>query len=224
MAATITSTSIARGAILARRGSAASSITRRALLRSSTLVVLSLTLMLNAIWIQTTSGLFKVCWLKHSHFVAAANAPLPTFQAYGLQFVGDDHFLATVNSMAAAVNCASRVLWGQLADKVSSSVARQFELSDEQQHVRTFQSSYQTTMTIACSFGAALMWMLPIVRLVASRYLYAVWIGLMFSCIGATYSLVPFAVHKCFGAKNFPIAYGVCRTCLVSNAAAARIE
>jgi hypothetical protein len=73
-------------------------IPKRQLLSSSTLLFLSLTLLLNAIWVQTTSGLFK---------------------AYGQSFIHDDFFLATVNSFAAAANCISRILWGVFADKVS---------------------------------------------------------------------------------------------------------
>jgi hypothetical protein len=60
--------------------------------------MLSTTLLLNAVWVQTTSGLFK---------------------AYGQSFITDDFFLATVNSFAAAANCVSRVIWGVFADKAS---------------------------------------------------------------------------------------------------------
>lgn len=72
-------------------------IPKKQLLSSSTLLLLSSTLLLNAIWVQTTSGLFK---------------------AYGQSFIHDDFFLATTNSFAAAANCVSRILWGIFADKV----------------------------------------------------------------------------------------------------------
>jgi nitrate/nitrite transporter NarK len=73
-------------------------IPKRQLMTSPTLLMLSMTLLLNAVWVQTTSGLFK---------------------AYGQSFIKDDFFLATVNSFAAAANCVSRVLWGIFADRVS---------------------------------------------------------------------------------------------------------
>ncbi|KAI6242707.1 hypothetical protein M3Y99_00176500 [Aphelenchoides fujianensis] len=108
------------------------------------------------------------------------------------QFIADDHFLATVNSFAAAANCVSRVLWGMYADR----------------------TSYQLTMSIACSLGALSMWLLPFIKWVASPSLFFCWISLMFTCIGATYTLIPFAIHRAFGSANFGIAYGFVQICL----------
>lgn len=39
-------------------------------------------------------------------------------ETYGQMFIKDDFFLATVNSLGAATNCLSRVLWGLVVDKV----------------------------------------------------------------------------------------------------------
>nr|CAD2168019.1 unnamed protein product [Meloidogyne enterolobii] len=63
-------------------------------------------------------------------------------------------------------------------------------------------------MGIACSLGAALMWTLGLVELLNSSFLFFIWICAMFSCVGATYSLVPYATHRCFGCENFGVAYG----------------
>ncbi|KAI6196909.1 hypothetical protein M3Y94_01163500 [Aphelenchoides besseyi] len=147
------------------------SLSKRQLLTSPTLIVLSLTLLNNAIWIQITSGLFK---------------------AYGQSFIKDDHFLATVNSFAAAANCVSRVLWGVFADR----------------------TSYQFTMSIACSVGATLMFFLPLIKYIALPSLYFIWIASMFTIIGATYTLIPFGIHRSFGPENFGIAYGFVQICL----------
>ena len=38
----------------------------------------------------------------------------------------------------------------------------------------------------------------------------------MFCCVGATYSLVPYAAHKCFGNENFGVAYGSIMLSVVS--------
>jgi MFS family permease len=137
----------------------------RAVVTSSTFYLLFFTLLLNGIWIQTTTGLFKT---------------------FGQQFIADDFFLAMVNSMAALTNCFSRVFWGIIADR----------------------SSYQTSMGIACAVAAALMWTLSAVKFFAGRVLFLLWICGMFSCIGATFSLLPYAVHHCFGQGNFGIIYG----------------
>lgn len=149
--------------------SVGSNISRRSLLTSPTLLILSVTLTLNAIWIQTTSGLFK---------------------AYGQTFIRDDHYMASVSSLAAAANCISRIVWGMLADR----------------------SSYQLTMCVACTIGACTMWLMPVMPVLASRAVYMFWIPLMFTSVAANYALVPYAVHRCFGASNFGIAYGFCRT------------
>ncbi|KAF7633313.1 hypothetical protein Mgra_00007291 [Meloidogyne graminicola] len=106
--------------------------------------------------------------------------------AYGQTFIHNDFFLATVNSFAAATNCFSRIFWGAFADR----------------------ASYKLTMYIACSIGASLMWTLGIIELINSQILFFIWVCAMFSCVGATYSLIPYATHKCFGCQNFGIAYG----------------
>uniref|UniRef100_A0A914L9L9 Oxalate:formate antiporter n=1 Tax=Meloidogyne incognita TaxID=6306 RepID=A0A914L9L9_MELIC len=143
----------------------APTISTKKVLNSDTFICLFLTLLLNGIWVQTTSGLFK---------------------AYGQTFIHDDFFLATVSSFAAATNCFSRIFWGAFADR----------------------ASYRLTMSIACSLGAALMWTLGLVELLNSSFLFFIWICAMFSCVGATYSLVPYATHRCFGCENFGVAYG----------------
>lgn len=61
------------------------------------------------------------------------------------------------------------------------------------------------------------MWGLPFVKFVASPVLFFLWVCAMFVGIGATYSLIPYAIHKSFGSPNFAIAYGFCQLCLVSN-------
>ncbi|KAE9547167.1 hypothetical protein FO519_009622 [Halicephalobus sp. NKZ332] len=139
---------------------------------SSTFKLLFLTLYLNACWCQISSGLFKT---------------------YGMKFIKDDFFLATVASFAAATNCFSRILWGFFMDK----------------------TSYQVTMVIACTIGSALMWTLGIVRQWDEPNIYFLWICGMFSIIGATYTLIPSAVHKCFGGSNFGLTYGVVQLSLV---------
>jgi len=140
--------------------------TIKEVLNSSTFKILFFTLYFNAFWCQLTSGLFKT---------------------FGMKFIKDDFFLATVSSFAAATNCLSRIVWGLLADK----------------------TSYQFTMVIACCMGSSLMWTLGVVKRWNDGNIYFIWICGMFSVIGATYTLVPSAVHKCFGGINFGMTYGI---------------
>jgi hypothetical protein len=38
------------------------------------------------------------------------------FQAYGQEFIRDDHFLAIVGAFAAIFNASGRIFWGHLCD------------------------------------------------------------------------------------------------------------
>ncbi|CAJ0581832.1 unnamed protein product, partial [Mesorhabditis spiculigera] len=108
------------------------------------------------------------------------------YKAYGQQFVHSDLFLSLVGSFSSVFNCASRVFWGLMAD----------------------YTSYQKSMAIVCTCGAALMWLLPLVKSVGNAWLFMAQICLMFACVGGTYSLLPFATHRCFGRTHFGLLYG----------------
>uniref|UniRef100_A0A183BQN9 MFS domain-containing protein n=1 Tax=Globodera pallida TaxID=36090 RepID=A0A183BQN9_GLOPA len=107
------------------------------------------------------------------------------YKAYGQTFIDDDFLLATINSFASVFNTISPICWGVIADKFS----------------------YQLSMSIACTFGAVLMWTLGLVKLSGLAALYFVWICAMFCCVGAT-SLFPYAAHRCFGSDHFGFSYG----------------
>ncbi|TMS35777.1 hypothetical protein L596_003100 [Steinernema carpocapsae] len=114
------------------------------------------------------------------------------FKAFGQQFVTDDFFLATISSFASIFNCGSRVMWGNLADK----------------------TSYQTSMVIASTIGCVLIWTLGVVQMLRSPYMLFVWVCGMFCCVGATYSLLPYATYKCFKGQHFGLTYGAIQIAL----------
>jgi hypothetical protein len=213
-------------------------MTTREILSSGTFLCLFLSLLLNGIWCQTTSGLFKV----HSsdHPMPEAEKSILHPQAYGQTFIHDDFFLATVNSFGAAANCLSRIFWGAVADRVSATNSSSAFHHSFQSIVRhcLCQTSYQLAMSVACAAGAVLMWTLGLVELMDSPVLFFVWVPhlhlhsffmlyncgefnfahqicAMFCCVGATYALVPYATHICFGSENFGIAYGCIQLSLV---------
>lgn len=37
----------------------------------------------------------------------------------------------------------------------------------------------------------------------------------MFTCVGSTFTLIPYSLHKCFGSQNFGIIYGCAQLGLV---------
>uniref|UniRef100_A0A914YZN0 Major facilitator superfamily (MFS) profile domain-containing protein n=1 Tax=Panagrolaimus superbus TaxID=310955 RepID=A0A914YZN0_9BILA len=93
------------------------------------------------------------------------------------------------------VDSDGRIIWGIIMDK----------------------TSYQVSMMSACTIGAALMWTLPGVKSLGDKEIFFIWICGMFSVVGATFTLLPSAAHKCFGPKNFGIAYGVLQISLYTT-------
>ncbi|VDL91899.1 unnamed protein product [Schistocephalus solidus] len=107
----------------------------------------------------------------------------------------DDVFLSIVVTVSAAFNAASRVLWGPLGDSLS----------------------FKLPLCINNFFYCALLITFPFVSVVsaAGRYLYAIWMILMFICIGGNFVLLPFGVSRAFGQKYFAINYGIVFTAVV---------
>ncbi|XGW08296.1 hypothetical protein V3C99_010979 [Haemonchus contortus] len=108
------------------------------------------------------------------------------YKAYGQKFIVSDLYLSMVGSVASVFNACSRVVWGVVADK----------------------TSYQFSMAIVCTVGAAVVWLLPTVRVAGDPVFFLAAVCTLFTCIGGTYSLFPYITHKCFGSTNFGIVYG----------------
>ncbi|WKX96497.1 hypothetical protein Q1695_012717 [Nippostrongylus brasiliensis] len=108
------------------------------------------------------------------------------YKAYGQLFIDNDLFLSLVGSLASVFNACSRVVWGVVADN----------------------TSYQFSMSIVCTIGAALAWLLPTVRAFDNHIVFLATICGIFTCVGGTYSLFPYITHKCFGSTNFGVIYG----------------
>uniref|UniRef100_A0A914E5U9 Oxalate:formate antiporter n=1 Tax=Acrobeloides nanus TaxID=290746 RepID=A0A914E5U9_9BILA len=117
------------------------------------------------------------------------------FKAYGEKFIKDDLFLAVTDSMGAVSNTISRVIWGYVVDKLA----------------------YQKSMLILCTIGSFFIWTLPLIRLWAEKYVFLLWIFIMFSCLGGTYALIPYCLHRCYGSYNFGVAYGVVQGALLNG-------
>uniref|UniRef100_A0A914XH53 Uncharacterized protein n=1 Tax=Plectus sambesii TaxID=2011161 RepID=A0A914XH53_9BILA len=110
-------------------------------------------------------------------------------------FIDDDFFLAMVSSASSVCNALSRVLWGVIADKLS----------------------YQVAMACVSTIGTALTLSLLLTPFMG-KTVYLLWICAMFCCIGGTFSLMPFAVHKCFGDLHFGINYGMMKVAVSISA------
>ncbi|RCN39582.1 hypothetical protein ANCCAN_14480 [Ancylostoma caninum] len=165
-------------------------------LKSATFLLLFVSLTCNALWVQLISGLYKlICFPSTPSAVTSL-----CLQAYGQQFIHSDLFLSLVGSLASVFNACSRVIWGIVADS----------------------TSFQFSMSIVCTLGATLVWLLPAVRMLNNQLAFLAVICAIFTCIGGTYSLFPYITHKCFGSTNFGVLYGFLQCALsVAGVAAA---
>ncbi|KHJ76267.1 hypothetical protein OESDEN_24113 [Oesophagostomum dentatum] len=77
------------------------------------------------------------------------------YKAYGQQFIHSDLFLSLVGSLASICNACSRVIWGVVADK----------------------TSFQFSMSIVCTLGASLVWLLPAVRMLSNQVVFLAMVG-----------------------------------------------
>ncbi|GMT14767.1 hypothetical protein PFISCL1PPCAC_6064 [Pristionchus fissidentatus] len=109
------------------------------------------------------------------------------YKSYGLQFISSDHFLSMVAAVSSIFNCGSRITWGWLADK----------------------TSYQKTMVSVSLLAAFITWTLPLVKYSNSPILFLCSICGIFTCVGGTYSLLPFVSSRLFGKEHFGIMYGL---------------
>ncbi len=66
-------------------------------------------------------------------------------------------------------------------------------------------------------FYGALMLSFPFVSAIpmAGRYLYAIWVVLLFVCISGNFVLIPFGVSRAFGHVYFASNYGIVFSALV---------
>ena len=108
------------------------------------------------------------------------------YKFFGLSFIKDDHFLAIVGSAASICNCAGRIVWGLIADKVSY----KFSLVLESGIMSIFLLTFYATSAVGKST-------------------YFIWVCVIFFCVGGVFSLFPTAIARSFGAKYMSINYGL---------------
>lgn len=111
-------------------------------------------------------------------------ATLYKFFAQG--FIDDDHFLASVGSVAAIFNCSGRIIWGVIADKVS----------------------YKFALVLLS--GLMTMFMLTLYAcILGGKVMFFIWMCIIFFCVGGNFSLFPTAVGRAFGLHYVSINYGL---------------
>lgn len=140
------------------------------------------------LWVMMLLGGFSVSFISS------------LFKVFGLSFIDDDQFLAIVGSTSAILNCAGRIVWGLVADRVSYKFAL------------VLQSGIMTIFLL--TFYAT--------RFV-EKTMFFVWVCVIFFCVGGIFSLFPTAMALSFGPKFMSINYGLLFTSQISSGVIAAV-
>ena len=108
------------------------------------------------------------------------------FKVFGLTFIDDDQFLATVGSISAVLNCTGRIVWGLVADKFSY----RFALVSQSGIMTMFLLTFYATSAVG-------------------KPMFFIWVCVIFFCVGGVFSLYPTAIATSFGPKYMSINYGL---------------
>lgn len=140
------------------------------------------------LWVMMLLGGFSVSFIS------------TLFKVFGLTFIQDDQFLAIVGSTSAILNCAGRIVWGLVADRVNYKFAL------------VLQSGIMTMFLL--TFYAT--------RFV-EKSMFFVWVCVIFFCVGGIFSLFPTAMARSFGPKFMSINYGLLFTSQISSGVIAAV-
>lgn len=108
------------------------------------------------------------------------------YKAFGLSFINDDKFLATVGSVSSIFNSVGRFFWGYLVDKFS----------------------FKTCFLFLSTAIIALVSTIYLNKFFGIKELYLVWICAIYLCQCGLPVMVPTTIAKCFGQKNFNAIFG----------------
>ncbi|VDK85161.1 unnamed protein product [Litomosoides sigmodontis] len=114
------------------------------------------------------------------------------YKAFGETFIDDDMFIAYAFSIASICNALARIGWGILADR----------------------TTFQISLSIATFLATLLLLTMPLTSF-GGKWMYLIWMNLMFVCVAATHALFITACVKCFGSRYKSANYG----CLILSTA-----
>ncbi|KAL3984890.1 Major Facilitator Superfamily protein [Acanthocheilonema viteae] len=107
------------------------------------------------------------------------------YKAFGETFIDDDMFIAYAFSIASICNALARIGWGILADR----------------------TSFQVSLSTATFLVTLLLLTMPLTPF-RGKWIYFIWMNLMFICLAATHTLFITASVKCFGFDHKSANYG----------------
>lgn len=129
---------------------------------------------------------FYMLWFTFALNVQCVQFINTMYKAFGQTFISDDHFLATVGSVASVFNAVGRILWGTLQDK----------------------TSYKTCMVFLCGFLCALM-MSFIASSQGEKVMFTIWVLLIFFTFSGLFVLLPTITAQTFGPLYAGTNYGL---------------
>ena len=116
------------------------------------------------------------------------------YKVFGLTFINNDHFLATVGSVSAIFNFAGRIGWGVVADKFSYKSA--------------FVLRSGTITVFLLTFYATS---------VVGKSMFLIWVCVILFCVGGIFSTYPTAIAHSFGPMYMSINFGLLFTSQVCS-------
>lgn len=122
------------------------------------------------------------------------------YKVFGLSFIDDDQFLAIVGSASSILNCAGRVVWGLIADRVGFKIAL------------ILQSAIMTIFMFTFYITSAV-----------GKSMFFLWVCIIFFCVGGNFSIFPAAMALTFGPKYMSINYGLLFTSQISSGVIAAV-
>ncbi|VDD77250.1 unnamed protein product [Mesocestoides corti] len=113
-----------------------------------------------------------------------------------LPAIQDDRYLTLVGALGGVFNTLSRLIWGCFVDRIS----------------------FKAPLCLVNVIYAAVLASLPYIPWIAGsgRYLYGVWITVMFLCVGGNFLLISVGVTARLGLRHFAENYGIVYTARVS--------
>eukprot|EP00118_Oscarella_pearsei_P015609 m.141592 g.141592 ORF g.141592 m.141592 type:complete len:461 (+) comp38348_c1_seq13:61-1443(+) len=138
---------------------------------------------------------FYMLWVMFFCLGQAVTFVASLYKAYGLTYINDDAFMAIVGSIASPFNALGRILWGFLADRFSFRI------------VVLSMASIFTALIFSFHLAA-----------IGGKPVFALWVCLLFFCIGGPYALFPAATVQAFGQSHFASIYGLVFTSQIFSA------
>ncbi|XP_071945924.1 apicoplast pyruvate carrier 1-like [Antedon mediterranea] len=134
-----------------------------------------------------TETSFWILWSTHLITVLGIVFIMALYKAYGQTMINDDYFLSLTGSISAVFNGGGRIFWGCMADKFS----------------------YKGSTLAMCGSMIVFLLTLDVVSRSGGQYAYLVWICLINISMSGTFSLIPTATARAFGAKHVGANYGL---------------